>query len=396
MIFRFHSSCRRDPFRLWRHRAWLSSVVVWGLLGVGSAMGEPFAAYVIRYDPAPGRFVNDAAFNDPQDALGPPNGGGIAGPDNSSLVSLGALGGAITLGFDHPVEDDPRNPFGMDAIVFGNSFWAGGDPDRRWAECATIEISFDENANGEADDPWYLIPGSHIPDPSLQWLEVTWDDDILDGTFPPSESGTIPPGLFGQWTTSAFSLPLELFGTLVVVNPAEDISVEGIFGYADYSPTLVLGDLDADDIVDDTSMTPEAFYTLPDDPRTVGISSGSGGGDAFDIAWAIDPDTGLPADLAAFHFIRITSAVNAWSEVFGENSAEIDAVADAAPDPFGDADGDGDIDLRDVAALQRCFDRVREAPPGCDRLDLEPDGFVDDTDAGALLNRIVGPIGSNQ
>ena len=70
------------------------------------------------------------------------------------MGTLGGFGGTITLIFDHTVEDDPLNPFGMDAIVFGNAFWHGGDWNSHWAECATIEISLDVNGNSEADDPW--------------------------------------------------------------------------------------------------------------------------------------------------------------------------------------------------------------------------------------------------
>ena len=37
------------------------------------------------------------------------------------------LGGSVTIAFDHPVVDDPLNPFGLDFIVFGNAFQALGD-----------------------------------------------------------------------------------------------------------------------------------------------------------------------------------------------------------------------------------------------------------------------------
>ena len=85
------------------------------------------------------------------------------------------------------------------------------------------------------------------------------------------------------------------------------------------------------------------------------MSPGASGGDAFDIAWAIDPETGQLAKLNGFDFIRITSAVNVEPGPFGEKSAEVDAVADVAIDPVGDSDADGDIDLRDFAAAQTCL-----------------------------------------
>lgn len=332
---------------------------------------NPFAVIVVDYKPAPGQFVNDPNFNDPLRAFGPPRGGGTRTADNSSLVTLGGFGGSITLEFGHTVEDDPLNPFGMDAIVFGNTFWPGDNLETHWAECATIEISLDANQNGEADDGWYLIPGPHIPEPTVQYLIVMWDDDVSDDTYPPALASWIPPRPPGIWETAAYAIPLDVFGGSVTWNPAVDGAAEGFFGYAEYTPTLNLGDLNADNVVDDPDLDVETFYSRPDDPHRVGISAGSGGGDAFDIAWAIDPDTGEPAELSGFDFIRLTSAVHVLASALGEKSAEIDAVADAAPDPFGDTDDDGDIDLVDVARVQICMGVSTASNARCERADRE-------------------------
>ena len=124
---------------------------------------------------------------------------------------------------------------------------------------------------------------------------------------------------------------------------------------------------------------------------SVGITAGSGGGDAFDIAWAIDPETSLPAKLHGFDFIRITSAVNVVAGLLGEKSAEIDAVADAAPDPFGDTDEDGDIDLVDVSAFQVCFGVTDTLTVECDHGDRQPDEIIDLLDWSAMIDRITGP-----
>ncbi|GAF88515.1 unnamed protein product, partial [marine sediment metagenome] len=217
-----------------------------------------------------------------------------------------------------------------------------------------------------------------------------WDDDP-DTSTPPDLMSWVPPGHSGTWTTSAYELPPDLFAQLVIENPSPDEGIEGIYGYAEYTPTLVLGDTDVDNIVDDPFATPETFYTAPDDPLVVGITLGSGGGDAFDIAWAIDVDTGQPADLPGFDFIRITNPTNVILPFFNEKSPEIDAVADAAPDPFGDCDEDGDIDLADVVCLQNCFERSAEADGSCDNMDRDDDGVFSATDAAALVARLMGP-----
>lgn len=375
----------------------LGSLRIWTLLVVSSAYavgeeGSPFAVRVLEFAPAPGQFVNHPDFSDPGRALGPPSGGGTSAPNNTSVVSLGGFGGYIVLGFDHTVVDDTLNPFGMDAVVFGNAYWVGGNPNRHWAECATIEISVDENGNGLADDPWFLIPGSHISHPLSQFVIEQWDDDIKDEHYPPDDESWIPAGYSGTWETDAFALPVVLFGATVVINPTANGNSEGIYGYGDYSPTLVLGDLNGDGVVDDATRTPGHFYTTPDDPRRVGMTTGSGGGDAFDIAWAIDPFTGSAPELYGFDFIRLTSAVDSVSPILGEKSAEIDAVADVAPDPFGDADDDGDIDLADAAYFQNCFGVNPNAAPECARVDREPNLLVNVADAAAFIERMTGPL----
>lgn len=343
---------------------------------------SPFATTVADFSPAPGQFVNNSDFNDPSRALGTPAGGGTYNPNNSSLVSLGGFAGSITLTFDHTVMDDPTNPYCMDAIVFGNAYWVSNNSNRHWAECGYIEISRDANSNGLADDAWYLVPGSHITDPVAQWETQTWDDDIGDPTYPPNNPNWIPPGCSGTWTTEGYRLPSEVFDVSVLENPnGLDATEEGIFGYADFAPTLLLGDLDADNVIDAPEMTPEEFYTVPDDPFQVGISLGACGGDAFDIAWAIDPGTGQPADLDGFDFIRITNGVNYVTGPFGEISTEIDAVADAAPGLMGDGDWNGDVDLDDLAIFDDCM-----AGPGvelgsdgcqCRTMDFDGDDDVD-------------------
>jgi hypothetical protein len=353
---------------------------------------SPFATSIVEYVPAPGQFVSDPHFNDPDDAPGPPNGGGTEDGTDESLVTLGGFGGTLNLRFDHFVEDDPLNPFGVDAIVFGNAFWQQNDPQRHWAECATIEIAWDANANGRIDEEegWYLIPGSHIDDPATQFTSQSWDDD--PGTsIPPELLSWVPIGRSGLWTTEGYLLPDETFGQSVIVNPSGDPTCEAIYGYAEYTPTLLLGDLDGDNVVEEPSISPEEFYTTPDDPFTVGITPGSGGGDAFDIAWAVDPITGLPAQLPGFDFIRLTNGVNAIMGIFGEKSPEIDAVADVAPDPFGDIDRDGDIDLADTALFQECFGRLAALGSQCDRADRNSDGRIEGLDVAAFVRRLTGP-----
>ncbi|MEO0632100.1 MAG: hypothetical protein AAFY46_15460, partial [Planctomycetota bacterium] len=197
------------------HSFTAATAAIIACLTARAASAQPFATEVVEYSPAPGQFVTNPDFNDPTRALGPPVGGGPLAPNNTSLVSLGGVGGFITLKMPRTVIDDPRNRLGLDAIVFGNTFYVAGDPTRRFAEPGLIEIALDANNNGFADDPFFPIAGS-------------------DGTtipFPPNLNGPIlepPPGF-----------------------PAD---TDFIFGYADATPVSELPD----------TADPADFYTIPD------------------------------------------------------------------------------------------------------------------------------------
>lgn len=299
------------------------------------ATASPFATRVLAYDPAPGQFVRSSDYNDPSRALGAPVGGGLYAADNSKVVTLGGFGGSITLGFDAPIVNLPptaENPRGLDFILFGNAFFITVDGEYRFAEAAVVEVSADINHNGLADDPWYLIPGSALaggPWPRAR-VSKTWDTNVADATYSPASAAWIPLSRSGTWTTSAYLLPTSQFTTPVYFGVSGIGAALGTWGYADCSPTLALGDIDGDGVIDDPAADPTVFYTRPSDPITPpsgGVATGSGGGDAFDITWAVDPSTGQPAGLTQVDFVRVTTAVDAIVPFFGEVSSEVSGVA---------------------------------------------------------------------
>jgi len=276
------------------------AIVATGLLALsGSPVDDPWADAVISVDatdPTPG-------FYAPDNALGPPMGGGAATPGNTKIHSIGTAGSSIVLRFDTPIEDDPANPMGLDFIVFGNSFYVGGNPQRRWQEPGLVEIMEDHNNNGQPDGVWYRIPGSRNLGPGVQ----------ASGIANPS-----PPMVGIGGVVNANSLDGD---------PQTD-DQEYDWGYADMSPVI-------QPYLDN--------YMRPDDPFTVGLSPGSGGGDAFDIAWAVDED-GNPAGLTRFHFIRITTLVQ--GDAVGPVTTEVGAVGAVAP--LLDSDGDGILDAYEI------------------------------------------------
>lgn len=126
---------------------------------------DPYAdivvSYVVGTAPAPG-FTNPAtALGEPERLTGEPLFPAAVTPFQgafltSEIVSIGT-GGSLVLKFDTPVSDDPANPFGIDLLVFGNSFFLdesfpSGVVGGINAEGGTIEVSADGTA-------WHAIPG---------------------------------------------------------------------------------------------------------------------------------------------------------------------------------------------------------------------------------------------
>ena len=348
---------------------------------VSPAEFNPFASVVVDtsenspdfplHRPSPGQFVNHSHFNDPCNALGAPDGSTTV-PSITSVVSLGGFGGQIVFAFEQDVEDNPANPYGTDAVVFSNAMWISGNPQWHWSELATIEIMQELNGNTIAgDDPdekWYLVAGSSLSGAG-SFASVLWSQE----DFPlPDRPFMQYPG-YANWPSSYASEAYKLFPVFqtiggkegVIVNPKfnpsdpcdPDNKLEGYWGYAEYTPTVLLGDRDGDGANDGfgdaADMEAKMFYTVPDDPITVGVTAGSGGGDAFDIKWAVDTDTWQPADINDFRYIRITTAVDDYFESLGEISAEIDAVSDVRP--AGDIDGDDDVDGIDLSLFVQCW-----------------------------------------
>lgn len=118
---------------------------------------DPWATGIVSYQPGAGVA---AGYGDPSRALGAPSrliedplwGTSVVTPMNSpylatELVSIGD-GGSLVVEFDPPIVDDPRHPFGLDMIVFGNAFFVdafypAGVPSFIYAEPGIIEVSED-------------------------------------------------------------------------------------------------------------------------------------------------------------------------------------------------------------------------------------------------------------
>jgi hypothetical protein len=96
---------------------------------------------------------------------------------NSEIVSLGE-GGQLVLAFDHDVLNDPGNPFGIDLIVFGNSFATdlsspNGVFGSVFSEGGEIDVSLD-------GEDWITLTGlaADGPMPTLGWQDAGPYDSV--------------------------------------------------------------------------------------------------------------------------------------------------------------------------------------------------------------------------
>ncbi|MEM1209579.1 MAG: PEP-CTERM sorting domain-containing protein [Planctomycetota bacterium] len=192
---------RRDATRF----ASLALVISAGTLAVQPAAADPFADTVVSYDPGTGF---DARFTDSSAALGSPTrftspsspfGGAVtpfqAAFGTDEIVTIGE-GGSLVVWFDEPVTDDASNPFGIDLLIFGNSFaglnfsnnTATGDV---FGEGGVIAVS----ANGV---DFVTVPGVDAdgsPFPTLGYQDVTEPFPGDPGFVPTSFTKPVDPSL---------------------------------------------------------------------------------------------------------------------------------------------------------------------------------------------------------
>ncbi|WP_372933690.1 T9SS type A sorting domain-containing protein [Mariniphaga sediminis] len=274
------------------------------------------AKRLIEYRPAPGQHMNMENIGTPQAAQK------MTG-DTTKMVSLGSFGGYVVLGFEKACVNHPDNPYGIDFTVFGNAIAGSSEPGVIW-------VMADENQNGQPDETWYEIAGSHHAHPKTKknyavtyfktdTRDIFWKDNLgetgwiransfnlqeyypLEENFPgyPQESVTFEGTMFPTEIDSSN------LNSLKILPP--------VFGYADAYPRKQNVDV-----------------TLPDNPYT--IETEGAGGDPVDISWAIDLQ-GNYVDLDSIHFVKIVSGNLASIGWLGEVSTDVAWVQAVKPRP---------------------------------------------------------------
>jgi hypothetical protein len=231
---------------------------------VTSRAADGFADSVVSYDPGTGYvagFTNVSAvlgepstinpYGDATDVFDPPYG-------TNQILSIGA-GGSLTVEFKRPVLHHPRNPFGIDFIIFGDAFFI-------------VTNDVDSNYN---------------------WI----------GT--PATDGSLYPFSPGETRVSVSRDGKEFY----VLNPALAPAVDGLY------PTEGSGDFHK---AVDPILTQADFAGLTE-AEIQALYNGSGGGTGYDISWAQD-SKGRQVWLPEIRFIRVEvlsghSEVDAFSAV---------------------------------------------------------------------------------
>ncbi|MCL2257668.1 MAG: InlB B-repeat-containing protein, partial [Candidatus Bathyarchaeota archaeon] len=247
----------------------------------------------------------------------------------SAPASLGNFGGYIVYYFEDAIFDDPRNPYGVDFIIFGNSVTG----DAGFAEPGQVWVSEDGNN-------WFALAGALHYDNSALWdYSITyepygnglsrWTDSLGNSVaspyfvFPTPEY--YPLHAFGDGEFGA-GASITLSGILLLAQAGNNEYGNTLpefphFGYADVGlrGTVIDGVWLAGD---NTAGNP---YQGPDSLGRLQTSDG------MSLAWAVDAN-GYPVTFPnGVHYVKVVTATNIDNGAIGEKSTEINMLRVAKP-----------------------------------------------------------------
>jgi hypothetical protein len=205
-------------------------------------------------------------------------------------ASLGNFGGYIIYEYAAPIIDDPANPYGIDFIVFGNSF--AGSPGL--AEPGNVLVSYDGIS-------WYTLAGSLHYDDNAHW-NVSKSYTSGSG-FPDTDK-------YPLFNWGGITDTLTFSGTELIQTNGSSNAPYPAFGYADVGkmpPTT--GD-----------------NNVAANPYTGLINGSTDRTDGFDLKWAVDA-AGQPVELPnGVKYIKIQTATGIDGGAIGEKSTEVNGM----------------------------------------------------------------------
>ncbi len=314
----------------------LLAVWAFGLHGAALQAQSAYQQKVWRYVPAPGQFIDAAMLAEPETdsaGLAALDEAAVcafltekmAGKSNGRLLSLGAYGGYVVLGFDHRIPNGP----GLDLRLYGNAYYAGGhgadsETPGGSAEPGIVYVSRDDNGDGLPNDTWYEIDGSETDAPQtvadyriVYYRPAPLDADVFwrDNQ---GDSGYI---YRNTYHTQDSYYPWWLPGDSLVFS----------------------GRRLPDNAVDEGADGRQAWFLRAFDYGYADNHPNDSEGALVDIDWAVDAD-GRPVSLDSIDFVMIRTGVRQNTGWTGEVSTEVAGVEDvhclsAGPTGIEDLDG---------------------------------------------------------
>ena len=300
-----------------------------------AAQNSPYISKAYDYKPAPGQFVNELPEymdGDSHEAILAKVEEQICGDKNPGMISLGAFGGYVVFGFDHPVANVEG---AYDFKIYANAFMAAGSSVGGSCEPGIVMVAVDANGNGLADDEWYELAGSDYgKETTIKNYSITYYKPDADKT--PTPEGMMTDTTYIRWTSSEGN---------------EGYVMKNSFHNQSYWPEWYEGETIefvgtklADNAFDQSGNGTYYVLTRLDwgyvDNYANDIDEG------FKIDWAVDAE-GNPKHLTHIDFVKVYTAVNQYCGWIGETSTEICGAEDLHPDAevvgVDAVDADGDV-----------------------------------------------------
>lgn len=318
---------------------------------------SPYISQVYDYSPAPGQFINIvpqlADGDTPAQAAGRELIGKSAG---GGLVTLGAFGGYVVFGFDHPVVNVKGE---YDLKIYGNAPMSGS------SEPGIVSVSVDSNGNGIPDDEWYELAGSDYSlSTTIKGYQITYyrPDSSATPTPDPNSSAVVDMQYI-RWTDNH-----EGSGWLQK-NSFHEQSYWPAWREGETSYTLT-GTRLASNAVDQSGKG--VYYIL--NPLGWGYvdNVANPADNGFKLDWAVDAD-GRPISLTHIDFVRVHTGVIQSCGWIGETSTEVSGAEDLHPDAVLDVSTNRELPVDTASGI-----KILQISPQCLHIlsDTQREGMI--------------------
>lgn len=279
----------------------------------------PYITHVYEYTPAPGQFINTlpAVTDDPAAAAE-----AQLAHNAQGMVCLGAWGGYIIFGFDHPVVN-VRGEY--DLLIEGNAFYqSANDSTKGSSEPGIVCVSQDTNGNGLPDDLWYELQGSEHANP------LTITDYQITYYRTPADHVAIPDGSKKFFTDTTYIAWRDNQGNTGYI-PQVAFHKQAYFPDWLAADSLTFsGTLLPPNGVDEQG-TGTAFVMTCYDYGYADANPNNSDRAKLNLEWAMLP-SGSPANLTHIDFVKVYTGVYQICGMQGEVSTEITGAQDLHPE----------------------------------------------------------------